>query len=181
MVNVSVARRYSRALLAAASDEADEVLAQLESVVEFLGRETSIAEALSSPTLGRTQRMAITDGLINASGGVKPALANLLRLLTDRNRFGALPGIARLFRETVDAKLGRVRGKITSAAPLAPAQLDAIRSELEQLGQKKLLLETSVDTSLLGGVVAQVGSKMYDGSLRSQLSQLGKRLTMPVR
>jgi F-type H+-transporting ATPase subunit delta len=182
MVNVSVARRYARALLeACAEGESDVVLQQLETVVAFLAANEAIAGALENPAVPKSQRMAVTEALIGAAGGLKPVLANLLKLLTDRNRFAALPGLARLFREAVDAKLGRVRGQLTTAKALAPAQLEAIRTQLEAMTQKKVMLEAGVDASLLGGVVAQVGSRRYDGSLKSQLVDLGRKLSAPAR
>lgn len=181
MINVSVARRYARALLDASGDKADEVLTQLEAVVAFLAKDPQLFDALCSPALTKAQRHAVTAGLISASAGMHGAVANLLKLLTDRNRFPVLPSLARLFREQVDAKLGRVRGKVTSAAPLSSAQLDALRGQLERLAQRKVLLEAAIDKSLLGGVVAQVGSHMYDGSLRAQLNDMAQKLSAPVR
>lgn len=181
MINVSVARRYARALLDAAGDSADQVLTQLEAVVAFLNQTPTVFEALCSPALTKAQRHAITAGLISASPGMHGAVANLLKLLTDRSRFPVLPSLARLFREQVDAKLGRVRGKVTSAVPLSAPQLDNLRVQLERLAQRKVILESTIDKSLLGGVVAQVGTHMYDGSLRAQLNDMAQKLTAPVR
>ena len=73
--------------------------------------------------------------------------------------------------------MGRVRGSVTSAAKLGDAQVEALKKQLEAITQRSVVLDTKVDPSLLGGVVAQVGSHMYDGSLRSQLAELGRTLT----
>jgi len=181
MMNVSVARRYARALLAAAGDQADTALGQLDAIVTFLESNAPFYEALVSPALTRAQRQALTEGLISASPGLVPPLANLLKLLTDRNRASVLPSLLRLYRLAVDAKVGRVRGTVTSAVPLSTTQLDALRTQLETLSKQQVLLNAQVDKSLLGGVVAQVGSRMYDGSLRSQLNTLAQQLAAPVR
>ncbi len=181
MINVSVARRYARALLAASQDSADQVLTQLEAVVAFLDQNPPVFDALCSPALTKAQRHAITAGLIAASPGMHGSLANLLKLLTDRSRFPVLPSLGRLFREQVDTKLGRVRGKVTSAVPLSGPQVDALRVQLERLSQRKVILESAIDKSLLGGLVAQVGTHMYDGSLRAQLSDMAQKLSAPVR
>ena len=177
MSNVPVARRYARALLDAAGAEADQVLTQLEGLTTFFEGNHELFLTLSSPTLTRTQRMNVTNAVIGAAPGIAPVLANLLKLLTDRSRFGSLPFIARQYRDMVDSRMGRVRGKVTSAAKLGDPEVAAIKKQLEALTQRSVVLETRVDKSLLGGVVANVGSHQYDASLRSQLLELGRSLT----
>jgi F-type H+-transporting ATPase subunit delta len=107
---------------------------------------------------------------------VEPVLANTLRLLVDRHRLGFLPDISRLFRDMADAQAGRVRGHVTSAAPLSPEALEGVRTALQQLTQRNVILETRVDPALLGGVSAQVGSLLYDGSLKTQLELMRREL-----
>ncbi|MBL8921480.1 MAG: ATP synthase F1 subunit delta [Myxococcaceae bacterium] len=177
MQNVSVARRYARALLEASGPQADQVLSQLEELVRYLHSTPAVFEALANPAATRSARMTMTDGLIKAAEGMQPTLANLLKLLTDRNRFSAITVMALQFRDLVDARLGRVRGTVTSAALLGDAQLVAIKAQLETLTQRKVVLEAKVDQSILGGVIATVGSRTYDGSLKSQLREMGRQLT----
>lgn len=177
MSNVPVARRYARALLDAAGADADKVLEQLESLTKFFETQPALLETLASPTLTRSQREGLVNALIANAPGMQPIVANLLKLLTERNRFGSLPFIARQFRDMVDSRMGRVRGTVTSAAKLGDAQVAAIKKQLEALTQRNVLLETKVDPSLIGGVVAQVGSHQYDGSLKAQLQDLGRTLT----
>lgn len=177
MSNVPVARRYARALLDASGADADKVLEQLESLAKYFETQPGLLETLSSPALARTQRQALVAALIANAPGILPLVANTLKLLDDRNRFGSLPFIARQLRDMVDSRMGRVRGTVTSAAKLGDAQVAAIKQQLETLTQRTVVLDAKVDPALLGGVVAQVGSHMYDGSLRSQLAELGRTLT----
>jgi F-type H+-transporting ATPase subunit delta len=177
MSNVPVARRYARALLDAAGANADAVLEQISGLASFFTEQTEFFEAAANPTQTRTQRMAIVDAVIASASDLAPVLANLLKLLIDRNRFAALPDIARAYRELVDARMGRVRGRVMSAVKLGDEQIAALKKQLEALTQRSVVLETSVDPQLLGGVVATVGSHQYDGSLRSQLNELGRSLT----
>lgn len=176
MQNVSIARRYARALLDASGAQADQVLSQLDELVRFLNDNPAVLEALSNPSLTRAQRTAMTEGLIKAADGMNGMLANLLRLLTDRNRFSVIPAVALQFRELVDVRVGRVRGTVTSAVLLGDAQLIAIKAQLETLTQRKVVLEPKVDPSILGGAVASVGNRTYDGSLKSQLREMGRQL-----
>jgi F-type H+-transporting ATPase subunit delta len=75
-----------------------------------------------------------------------------------------------------DALAGRLRGRVTSAAPLPEELLRTIKKGLERLTDRQVMLEASVEPSLLGGVMAQVGSTVYDGSLKSHLEELRKEL-----
>ena len=65
---------------------------------------------------------------------------------------------------------------MTSAEPLAPAALDRVRRSLEERTGKKVIVETAVDAGLIGGVVAQVGDLVLDGSVRTQLADLRQKL-----
>lgn len=177
MSNVPVARRYARALLDAAGAEADQVLTQIETLNSFFEGNQELFMALASPTLTKTQRMNLTNAVITNAPGMSPMLANLLKLLTDRSRFASLSFIARQFRDMVDSRMGRVRGRVTSAAKLGDAQVAGLKKQLEALTQRSVVLETSVDPSLLGGVVATVGSHQYDASIRSQLNELSRTLS----
>lgn len=180
MSNIPVARRYARALLDAAGAQADQVLQDLEALTQYLDANQDLFVAMGSPALARTQRMSLTQALITAIPGVSPLVANLLKLLTERNRFSSVPFITRQYRDLVDLRVGRVRGQVTSAKKLEDSQVAAIKASLEALTQRSVTLETKVDASLLGGVVAQVGSKVYDGSLKSQLQDLAQTLSRPV-
>lgn len=174
MQNLSIARRYARAMIdvAAETSSSDRVSEQLDSLASLMREHPDLRDVLSNPAYSRAQRGAVVAALVKAAGGLDPTVTNLLDLLLDRHRTGFLPDIARIFRDMADARAGRVRGRVTSAAPLSKDALDNIEQALERIVQRDVILETRVDPALLGGVSAQVGSMVYDGSLRSQLEEL---------
>lgn len=178
MVNVSIARRYARALLDVASEAGriDAVAEQLTSIAGVFARNPELTDVIVNPAYSRGQVSAVVEAVMKAVPGLEPTLANTLRLLTDRHRLGYLPDIARLFRDMADVRAGRVRGRVTTAAPLPADALTHLQKTLQQLTQRNVILETRVDPSLLGGVSAQVGSLLYDGSLRTQLEELRREL-----
>ena len=118
----------------------------------------------------------IESGLIQRLKVESTVLRNFLRLLVDRHRLAMLPDIARLFRDMADEKAGRVRGTVVSAIPLDPQSIRQLESTLSQVVQKQVVLETRVDQEVLGGVSTQVGSVVFDGTLRSQLDDLKRAL-----
>lgn len=178
MVNVSIARRYARALLdvAVEAKRTDAIADQLSAFVKAFEQSRELSDVLLNPAYSRTQRSQVVEALMPLVGNVEPALANTLRLLVDRNRLIYLPDIARSFRDMADAQAGRVRGVVTSATPLTPDAMDQLRKNLQQLTQRDVILESRQDPTLLGGVSAQVGSVLYDGSVRTQLEQMRREL-----
>jgi F-type H+-transporting ATPase subunit delta len=179
MVNVSIARRYARALLEVASEvgRTDAVAEQLIAFAGIFSKSPELTDVLLNPIYSRSQRREVVEGVMKAlPGGADPILASTLRLLVDRNRLNYLTDIARLFADMADARAGRVRGRVTTAAPLPADSLARLQQSLQQLTQRNVILETRVDPALLGGVSAQVGSLLYDGSLRTQLEQMRREL-----
>ena len=177
MVNVSVARRYARALLEASSDGAVVgIVDQLSALAGLLASNPALADVIVNPAYSRAQRHGVVDGLIQLLKVESTVLRNFLRLLVDRNRLAMLPDVARLFRDMADEKAGRVRGTVVSAIPLDPQSIRQLESTLSQVLQKQVVLETRVDREILGGVSTQVGSVLFDGTLRSQLDDLKRAL-----
>ena len=176
MVNVSIARRYARALIEAAGPASDQVLFQLEAFVAALTQSPELEDVVENPAYPREQKAAVIDAVMAKVGAHEPMLINLIKLLGDRHRLVYLPDIARLFRDQADLKAGRVRGKVVSAVPLSSEALGRLERSLEALTQRNVVLETQVDPSILGGASTQVGSVIYDGTLRTQLDQLRREL-----
>jgi F-type H+-transporting ATPase subunit delta len=175
MQNVSIARRYARALLEVAGANADQVVTQLDALNGLLSLSPELFDVVSNPAYTRTDRLGVLEKLLPLVGAGNE-LSNTIRLLNDRNRLEELPNLSRVFRDMVDAKLGRVRSKITSAVALTAEQQKKLADSLKAMTQKEVVLETAVDPALIGGATAQVGSMLYDGSLRAQLAALGATL-----
>jgi F-type H+-transporting ATPase subunit delta len=177
MVNVSVARRYARALLeAAAGADADRLSAQLEALDAVVQAQPELRAYLANPTHTPAQKRAVVDVLIKELPVDAEPLPRFLRLLVDRGRLTSLSDIARQFRELADERAGRIRGKVVSATPLAPETLLQLQRALESITKAQVLLQTEVDPSVLGGVSAQVGSVLYDGTLRTGLDEIRRAL-----
>lgn len=101
---------------------------------------------------------------------------NFLYVLIDRRRADLLAEIADAFDTAVDERLGLVRAEITSAVPLDGRQKLELESALSQLAGKRVRCAFSTDDSLIGGVVARIGSTVYDGSVRTQLQSMQQLL-----
>jgi F-type H+-transporting ATPase subunit delta len=109
--------------------------------------------------------------------GLSTLVRNLLFVLIDHRRITQIGEIRVAFEDMVDEHLGFVRGEVQSAEPLDKSQLDALQTELDAISGKRVKMKTSVDPSLLGGVVARLGSTVYDGSIRGQLDDMRRKLS----
>ena len=173
MIVGSIARRYAKALFSLADEQGQvEQWAQgLDALGQALDAHRELRETLASPLFEKEQRR-------NVVAAVAGALAfpetprNFLLLLADRDRLAYLPAIIRNFRGLADDRLGRVRAKVTSAVPLTAEESRRISEKFALATNAQVILETAVDPSLLGGVIAQLGSRVYDGSVRAQLEEL---------
>ncbi len=178
MANLSVARRYARALIELAKEGAgvESIQAQLDGLAQAITSSAELSDLVVNPVYTRADRWAVLQEVMQKQGASDPMLANFIRLLVDRERIGQLSDISRLFRDMADSLAGRLRGRVISAAPLPEDSVRAIKKGLERLTDRQVTLEPTVEPSLLGGVMAQVGSTVYDGSLKSHLEELRKEL-----
>jgi len=177
MIIGSIARRYAKALfgLAVESGRVEAWATSLVSLKQVVDGSPDLQDMLANPVYPRDQRRALVERLAAAlSLDAQPR--DLLFLLGDRNRLGYLGAIVTTFRELADEHLGRVRAKVTSAVALEEAAAQAIADKLSQSTKAQVLLDRAVDPEILGGVVAQVGSLVYDGSVRTQLEDLRQQL-----
>jgi F-type H+-transporting ATPase subunit delta len=177
MIMGSIARRYAKALfgLAVDADRVEAWATALLSLQQVIDGSADLQDVLSNPVYSKEQRRAIVEKLA-AALSLEAAPRDLLFLLGDRNRLSYLPAIVTTFRDLADAHLGRLRAKVTSAVKLEDGQAQSIADKLSQATKMKVLLDRSVDPAILGGVVAQVGSLVYDGSVRTQLEDLRQQL-----
>jgi F-type H+-transporting ATPase subunit delta len=177
MIAGSLARRYARAILDVGVDRGniDKLTAEIRELAASFAGSRDLAEALTNPVFPRTQRRAVLEAVLDRAQ-VSLETRNFTLMLLERERMVALPDIARELGAMVDDKMGRAHAEITSARPLTGEQLGQIERALEKVSGKKIILARREDASLLGGVVAQLGDVVYDGSVRTQLEQMREQI-----
>ena len=173
----AVSRRYAKALFALAKDSntlqpaADQLLR-----LAAVAADPAMGPVLRSPMLSVSRRHELAEMLARELT-LSDLLARFLQLLADHQRLGELPAIADRYQQLLDAQLGRVRLTIRSAAPLDAKQEADIVSAFATLTGRQVISRVILDGELLGGVVAEVEGKVYDGSVRTQLDRIAKELS----
>ena len=172
----AVSRRYAKALFALAKEKG-----VLEAAAEELLRlgqaaaNPALAHVLRSPLLSQSRRTALAKGLIEDQK-LSDLLARFVRFLADQQRLAELPGIADYYSQLLDEQEGRVRLAVRTAVAMTDAQQKELVDTFARLTGKAVIPTITVDPELLGGVIAEVHGKVYDGSVRTQLERLANQL-----
>jgi len=124
-----------------------------------------------TPAIPASRKRAVVGKLAHTLG-FNRIVTNFLYVLIDHKRIAQLSEIRQSFERQIDEQMGYVQAEIASAEPLDQREVAELQAELTRLSGKQILPHFSVDPSLLGGVLARVGSTVYDGSLRGQLEQM---------
>jgi F-type H+-transporting ATPase subunit delta len=103
--------------------------------------------------------------------------ANFLKVLLQNQRLTELPAINRKFAEILDERAGMVAATVTTARGVPENVQQSLQERLTQLTRKKVRLNFQQDSELIGGIVARIGSTVYDGSVRSHLQQIKERMS----
>lgn len=173
----AVARRYAVALADVVSSrgESQEVRDELAGWVSMMQGSSQLLEIFRHPTIPHEQKRGVLNELIRRSR-VRPTTANFLQVLLQNHRLADLEEVNRHFTKELDRRSGVVTAQVTTARPVSPDVQEALRARLGQLTGSRVRLQFGVDEELIGGVVTQIGSTVYDGSVRSQLDQIKRKM-----
>lgn len=172
---------------AAAALGSPEVLRVVENpAIDLEDRRRAIRAALAAESVGSVvadlvrgrRTLAATADVVRQSalGPVGRQVLNLTELLLERRRLAVLPAIAVEYRRLLDRSRGIAEAVVTTPAPLAEADLAAIRDRIEQLAGTTVELRADVDPGLLGGVTVRLGDRLLDASVRGRLERLRSQL-----
>lgn len=178
MAKGAAARRYARALFQLASEEG-RVAPVRESLAGFdalMAENANLRDVLLQPLHPVAERLAVLGGITEQAGS-DPILRNFYAFLIDQRRLVEFDAIRAEYERLADDEAGITKAEVRSASALDDQQVQRLRAALGARTGRQIDLAVAVDPSLLGGIVATVGDVVYDGSLRTQLSQLRATLT----
>lgn len=152
----------------------EQALAGLRAFRDAVHDSDDLRNALESPAVTLPRKRAVIEKLA-AVLELPRAVRNFLFVLSDKRRITLLNEVTEQFDILLDERLGFVRAEVRSAGELDPAERQNIERELSRVTSKQVRTRFAVDPELIGGVVARVGSTVYDGSVRGQLARMAKR------
>ena len=177
MISIAVLGRYARSLadVAFESNEVDSVAVDLATYREIFRAVPDLLSAFDSPAIARDTKERVLSELLSRYP-VRKTAENFLRVLLQHNRIRYFDQIFDGYVKTVDERRGVVTAMVIAASPLTGGQLAGLRKSLSQATGKTVKLDVKMNPDLLGGLVVQVGSTVYDGSIRKQLAEMRRHL-----
>ena len=169
-----LAGRYAGAFYALASDsnKVDAIHDELGHLSDLIDESQDLRKLLGSPILSRDeQQRAITT--IMEKAGAEPLTVKFLGTLAENGRLSALPRVIQAFQQEHARRRGQVTAEVVSAIVLDDSRKAVVERAVARLaGSDKLSLSMRVDSSLIGGLVVRIGSRMIDTSIKTKLSRL---------
>ncbi|HMA34897.1 MAG TPA: ATP synthase F1 subunit delta [Chloroflexia bacterium] len=173
----AVPRRYAEAAFALAREQKqlDRWRTDLRVAAGVLSDPRLLA-VLEDPSTSTVDKHKLIDGALTVA--VDPGLRHLLYLLADRGRISRLQRVVDEFIAMANREQGIVVANVTTAVPLDAQHQQAVADRLKRIaGAQQVELRNQVDPRILGGIVAQIGDELYDGSVRTRLAQLAERIS----
>jgi len=169
----NIARRYAQGIFQLAKepdlDSWRQELAQLEALLQ----DDVLRAAFANPSVTTPRRMELAQRL---APELRQETQNLLRLLIEHRRTSEMPAIRREFERMADQAAGIVNVALTTAVDLSDAEQERYERVLADRLGKKVRMDYRHDPGLVAGATIQIGDRLIDGSVRTQLDRLRQRL-----
>jgi F-type H+-transporting ATPase subunit delta len=149
---------------------------QVSSISQLVMANADLRNVWDNPSVPSEQKKKLLDA-IGQRMVLDPMVRNFIAVLIDNNRIGMIDIIARQFEVELDAQLGIAEAKVTSSRDLTTDERLALENQIKQITGKSVRASYATDKGLIGGAKVQIGSTIYDGSVRGQLSRIRETLS----
>jgi len=172
-----IAKRYAKAFFAFASERGvlDQSTDEVRGFAVLLADHENLRDVLNNPVYETSDRKAILN-VVMAKTAISDGVKGFLSILIEKNKMKYLVPIISYLDLMVDAAEGRLHVDVVSATPLDDVTLGRLKQKLAELTSKDVQLSLKVDESLIGGLITRFSGMVYDGSIRTQLNNLGENL-----
>jgi len=173
----TIARRYSAALadIALESGDTESIKAELGAWNDIFASSENLRDVFSNPAIAHANKEKLLEDLI-AKSKPKKTTANFLRILLRNGRLTEIGSINERFASVLEERSGIVAAEITSARELPDSERVAFQTNLERLTGRRVKVNYAINKEIIGGVVTRIGSKVYDGSVKTKLENLKEEL-----
>jgi F-type H+-transporting ATPase subunit delta len=178
----SAARRYAAVLFEVVQAHGDlaRVEGELNAFVALVEGHRELQTVLAHPAIAAAKKRELVDQLLKSTPDTSIEVKRLLLMLAERDRLGSVGEVARAFTERLMAHRKVMNAQVVTATALPDGQRDALAKALSSAVGADVRLTESVDPAIMGGIVARVGSVVYDASLTRQLEKMRQQLLAQV-
>ncbi len=179
MIKDIIARRYAKALFSITKNEkeTEAIKKELETLSNLIETNREIKNFIFNPIFGKEDKEKVLTGVLQKIGGAD-ITKNFIKLLLKKDRIKYLREIVENLSMLIIEKQNKKKAVVITTAKLTDASLSKIKSRLSDITKKDVELEERVDDSIIGGVMIQVGSLVYNGSIKTQLENIKNRLLL---
>jgi F-type H+-transporting ATPase subunit delta len=172
------AARYARALFDVATKESNPEQAEkeLDAFAGLLQSHPELRRVLLNPAIPAANKRAVVEQLMARQQPSTP-VRKLLLLLAERDRLELFPDMLDVYRQRLMEHMHVITAEVTTAAPLAADQAAQLQQRLARATGRTVMMTTTVNPDIIGGVVTRIGGTVYDGSIATQLAAMRQRLT----
>ncbi len=156
-------------------DRLEELSGECDDLIELTRQSAELSEFLASRILSVAERERSLGKMFE--GQLSDLLLRTLQVLNRKDRLMRLLSVVAAFQEMVQEKFGRVEVDVYTRASIPAEQLESIRQHLKTALNREPVLYTYSDPSMIGGVRMQIGDRLFDDSVRSQLRSIAERLS----
>lgn len=179
----SIGGRYAQALYSAASQKSalDTAEKELNEIGKLISTNDQFANFLEDPSISRANKTAALSGILK-KGGFSDVTHNLFSAMAENNRLAESGDVINAFGQIMRAHRKEIATTIISAEALSDAHVKNILAALQKnvSGDKKLLVSTAVDKSILGGFIVELPDKRIDMSIASKIASISSRLRQSI-
>ncbi len=175
----AVTGRYARAFVDVVMDdhlEANRTLQELKIIAASNRESPELRKVWESPAIPAEQKRRLLDAIV-AREAISRPVRNFIAVLIDHRRVGLLDEVVSDFERELNSRLGFAEAQITSARELSDSERRDLEAQVEKLVGKRIRARYGHDPSILGGAIVQVGSTIYDGSIKGQLERIRVELS----
>lgn len=176
MLNIRLAQKYARAIFEVAAEEGQlrEFGAQLAEVNKVITSQPDLQAFISNPQVQTEAKKEVIDKLFKED--LTGFVYNFIMLLIDKRRETLLKEIVAAYQKMANQAQNIVEAKVTVASALTKAQEARLIQKLQETTGKTVVVDTTVDKGILGGVIVRIGDKLIDGSVMRQMQALKAQL-----
>lgn len=178
MIKRSTARRYVKALyeLAGEQNKNEQIGIELQKVLDLIAGSKQLEQVLANPAIPPQKKLAIFEAL-QSELDLDSLTVNFVKLLIRKDRIGYLGAVVEEYGDLERQRKGIAVVKVTTAKSMSAKTRESLKRKFEETTGKQVEFEITEDPELIGGMVARIGSTVYDGSVNNQLARIQRRLS----
>ena len=151
------------------------MLQELHGIEALLKESDPLRRVLENPSIPGNSKRAVLDAITQRLGTTRQ-VRNFVAVITDNRRLSLFSEILKQVEQELDDRQGFAEAQVSSARQLNDPERQMLEVEIAKMTGKKVRARYAQDASLLGGAVVQVGSTIYDGSVKGQLEKIWEQL-----